>query len=360
VTDHARLTEKLQWRRSPDPEGRFLNVFMDQNNKCNLRCRMCGFADPRVAGIEKFEMPRELFDSIARQLFPRATYVQLSILTEPFMTADFPDRLRAVREYEVPYSHIITNGTLLTSRAIEAVLDAAISCLTISIDAGTKEVFESIRIGSSFEQVIRNFELLREKRDARGATLPRLRINHRLMYRNVDHFDDFAALLERIRPDELDIKWVEPMGYVEGYESRDPAFVAKYLAIRPRVEEVCSRAGIEHAAFMRDRATPIHLFLESGEQMTCRRPWDTFAIHANGDVHPCMAWTRPPVGNLALQTYDEIVESDAMTALRQEFDIAKPGVDCEHCTIKKSEAYGVYDDFFFRMLNKTAPAVTAG
>lgn len=343
----------MQWRRSADPEGRFLNVFMDQNNKCNLRCRMCGFADPRVASIAGYEMPRELFDSIARQLFPRANYVQLSILTEPFMTADFPERMQAVREYGVPYSHVITNGTLLTERAIDAVLDAAISCVTISIDGGTKEIFESIRIGASFDQVIRNFERLRSMRDARGATLPRIRVNHRLMYRNIDHFDEFAALLERIRPDELDIKWVEPMGFVEGYESRDPEFVAKYLAIRPRVEEICARAGIEHAAFMRDRATPIQLFLESGEPMTCRRPWDTFAIHANGDVHPCMAWTRPPIGNLALQTYEEIVDSDAMMNIRDEFDAAKPGVDCEHCTIKKSVAYGLYDDFFFRMLNKS-------
>ncbi len=351
MSGDALLVKKLQWRRTPDPEGRFLNVFMDQNNKCNLRCRMCGFADPRVASIAAYDMPRQVFDSIARQLFPRANYVQLSILTEPFMTADFPERMQAVREYGVPYSHIITNGTLLTERAIDTVLDAAISCLTISIDAGTKELFESIRIGASFDQVIRNFEGLRSMRDARGMTLPRIRINHRLMYRNIDRFDDFAALLERIRPDELDIKWVEPMGFVEGYESRDPEFVAKYLAIRPRVEEICARAGIEHAAFMRDRATPIQLFLESGEPMTCRRPWDTFAIHANGDVHPCMAWTRPPIGNLALQSYEEIVESDAMLSLRDEFDAAKPGVDCEHCTIKKNVADG-YDDFFFRMLNK--------
>ena len=302
-------------------------------------------------------MPRELFDAIARQLFPRANYVQLSILTEPFMTADFPDRLRLVREYEVPYSHIITNATLLTPRGIERILDAGISCVTISIDAGTKEIFESIRVGAVFEQVIRNLELLRSMRDARRATLPRIRINHRLMYRNIDHFGDFAALLERLRPDEIDIKWVEPMGYVEGYESRDPAFVAKYLAIRPQVDALCERLGIEHAAFMRDRPTPIHLFLESGEQMTCRRPWDTFAIHANGDVHPCMAWTRPPVGNLASQTYEEIVDSDAMTALRREFDAVKPGVDCEHCTIKKSVPDGVYDDFFFRMLNKRQATV---
>src|ERR1051326_4226853 len=122
---------------------------MDQNNKCNLRCRMCGFSDPRVAALATYDLPRDLYDSIARQIFPRAAYLALSLMTEPFMTRDFPDRLAAVREHEVPFSDIITNGTLLTARAIEKMIDARINRLTVSIDGGTKELYEHIRRGAS-------------------------------------------------------------------------------------------------------------------------------------------------------------------------------------------------------------------
>lgn len=76
---------------------RFLHVYMDQNNKCNLRCVMCGFSDPRVKDIPKYDMPFWLFEKIAGEIFPYAEYLALSCLTEPLMTKDFPQRL----EYSV-------------------------------------------------------------------------------------------------------------------------------------------------------------------------------------------------------------------------------------------------------------------
>ena len=45
------LRAKLTWNGPASESARFLSVFMDQNNKCNLRCRMCGFSDPRVDGL---------------------------------------------------------------------------------------------------------------------------------------------------------------------------------------------------------------------------------------------------------------------------------------------------------------------
>ena len=75
-------------------------------------------------------------------------------------------------------------------------------------------------------------------------------------------------------------------------------------------------------------------------------------VHANGDVQPCMAWSRAPLGNLARESFDEIWNGGAMRALREEFDAQQPGVDCRHCVISKDETRE-FDDFYFRMLNKS-------
>ena len=147
--EHRLLRDKLLWRNPFASTGRFLTIHMDQNNRCNLKCRMCGFSDSRVDALPKYDMPRWLFDTIARQLFPLANYVQFSMMTEPFMTRDFPERLDAARLFAVPFSDVITNGTLLTDRAIDALIDARISRLTVSVDGGTKEVFEHIRVGAN-------------------------------------------------------------------------------------------------------------------------------------------------------------------------------------------------------------------
>src|SRR5437899_7392471 len=56
VAELRELAHRLSWRGPGPTRQRFLNVFMDQNNKCNLRCQMCGFSDPRVASIGKYDM----------------------------------------------------------------------------------------------------------------------------------------------------------------------------------------------------------------------------------------------------------------------------------------------------------------
>lgn len=348
--EHVVLRERLAGWRSTTLRGRNLNVFMDQNNKCNLRCKMCGFADPRVESLSAYDMSRSVFDSIAAQLFPTANYLQLSMFTEPFMTADFPDRLTLVREHAVPFSHIITNGTLLTERSIQKVLDAQISLVTISIDGGTKQGYEEIRVGARFESVVRNIRLLQAMRREQGA-LPRIRFNHVISRWNIDRFDEFLEFVDDMRPDELDVRAVERMTFTTGNEWTDPAFVEKALALRSRLISFCKRLQIHDGGFLRDQGGPIDLFTDSGGKITCRRPWDTVAIHANGDVQPCMAWTRTPIGNLGRQTFTEIWTGSEAEALRREFEVMRPGIDCVYCTIKK-DVYAPYDDFFFKMLSK--------
>ena len=346
------LARKLVWRRSPDGAGRFLSIYLEQNNTCNLKCRMCGFSDPRVAALPRSHMPARLYESIARQIFPLATYLHMSLMTEPFMTPDFPERLLRVREYGVPYSLVVTNGTLLTPRAIARVLDAQITTLAVSLDGGTAEVYEDIRVGARFDAVLRNIDVFRRMRAERGLTLPNLRINHVLMERNIDHFPDFLALLARLRPELVDVRIIQPMSYTTGNECHDPAFFRKIAACKPMLADCCAANGIEDCGYIRDQAAIIELRNADGSRMTCRRPWDTVAIHANGDVFPCVSWTRAPLGNLGEQSFEEIWHGAEAGRIRREFDALAPGVDCQHCTIKKNDADPIYDDFFFRLVNK--------
>jgi radical SAM protein with 4Fe4S-binding SPASM domain len=351
-SEYRHLARKMSWRSSPDEAGRFLHVFIELNNTCNLRCRMCGFSDPRVESVRRYHMPAAVFGSIARQVFPLTTYLHMSLMTEPFMTPDFPDRLMLVAEHQVPYSRIVTNGTLLTERVIDKVLDAGITTFTVSIDGGTKELYEDIRAGSRFETVLAKIDLFKELRARRRSAVTRLQINHVLMERNVDHFEEFLKLLEKIGPEQVDVRTVQPMTATSGWESVDEAFFAKVRRVRPLLAEFCSRTGVEHCGFIRDQAGLIELFAEDGLPMTCRRPWDNMAIHANGDVNPCVSWTRPPIGNLARQSFTEIWKGPRMTALRHEFEMAQPGIDCQHCAIKMTVSPGTYDDFFYRMVSK--------
>ncbi len=350
--EHDVLKRKLTWTGPAPSDGRFLTVFMDQNNKCNLKCRMCGFSDARVDALAKYDMPGPLFDRIVEEVFPRTNYVCLSIMTEPFMTRDFPDRLVRVRDAGVPFSDIITNATLLTERSIEKVIDARISRLTISLDGGTKRVFESIRTGARFETVIGNLRTFLAVRHWRGRAIPRLRVNHVLSELNIDHFGEFLSLMDEIHPEEIAVRTVSRMSEAVIQESRDETFWRKVRQIREEMGVFCRRTGIEDAGYLRDRPSRIDLFDEAGREMVCQVPWNTLAIHPNGDVYPCMAWSRPPIGNLLRESFDDIWNGEPLNAIRREFETNRPGVDCLNCRIRRGED-DPGDDFFYEKLAAT-------
>lgn len=350
--DYEDLKRKLAWKGVGPSKGRALSVFLEVNNRCNLKCKMCGFSDARVAALRKYDMPRPLFDSIALQLFPQTNILVMSCMTEPFMTRDFPDRLALAREFAVPHTEVITNGTLLNERTIRKILDAGISCLTFSIDGGTKKTYEAIRVGAVFQVVMYNLCLFQSMRKNRGTTLPQLRINHVLSEPNIDHFDEFLALVEKIRPELIGVRTVSRMSDAIIQENTDPEFWSKIKAARVKLADFCRRTGIEDAGFLRDRPTAIDLFTDAGEKMICRAPWEYLAIFPNGDVHPCMAWTRGPLGNFGRQTFAEIWEGAKFAALREEFSRVKPGVDCLNCTIRKDVPPEQDDDFFYRKIAK--------
>lgn len=351
------LNRKLAWR-AEDPAGcRILRVFVDQNNRCNLRCRMCGFSDPRVGVLPKYDMPRELFDFIARQVFPRTNMLVLACFAEPLMTRDFPDRLSLVREMGVPYSEIITNGTLLQEANILKILEAGITGLTISVDGGTKETYEAIRTGATFQVVMYNISLFQAMRKNRRLSFPWLQINHVLSELNIDHFDAFLSLVRKIRPERVCVRTVSRMSDAFLQPTEDPAFWQKVGQARIKLEEFCRATGIDDAGFLRDRPGEIDLFDDGGEKLTCRVPWENLAIFPNGDVYPCIGWNRGPIGSFSRQTFEEIWEGDAVRALREEFRLQRPGVDCLNCMIRMSDSFAV-DDLFYTKVAAPAPRAT--
>lgn len=355
AADHDELCRKLSWYGPSNSEGRFLNLFVDHNNKCNLRCRTCGFSDGRVRGLPRYDMPRAMWDELARTAFPRTSTICLSLMTEPFMTADVLERIQLVREHGVPFSEIITNGTLLSERNVRGLIDAQVTRVSVSIDGGTKEVFEHLRPGARFERVVDAVRRFRRIRAEVGASLPLLRINHVLSEPNVDRFGDFLALVEGLGPEEIAVRTVERMSDAEIQECSDPRFWRKVRRCREELAELCRRTGVVDSGYLRDRPGPIRVLDSTGSAMTCQRPWNTLAIHPDGDVYPCMAWSRPPLGNLRTRTIWEIWNGPELRAVRQEFLRAKPGIDCHCCTIRRG-ADDPDDDFFYRKLAKPDPA----
>ena len=93
-----------------------------------------------------------------------------------------------------------------TAEVIDKVIDVQMPLLTISIDGGTKETFESIRTPMKWEKMMSHFDRVREFKEKRGSKYPLVSATTVLMRRTIREMPE----LVRIMAD----KGVEQMNFV--------------------------------------------------------------------------------------------------------------------------------------------------
>jgi radical SAM protein with 4Fe4S-binding SPASM domain len=133
----------------------FINI--ETTRYCNLQCRMClQFNDGTTVTGPHMDM--DLFRKISEEIFPHVTRFQPSVSGEPLMSKGFQEMLEIALRHGVR-TEICTNATLLTPRFIR-LLSKVSGKILISFDGATKEVFEYIREGTAFEEVVANVKKL--------------------------------------------------------------------------------------------------------------------------------------------------------------------------------------------------------
>lgn len=177
-------------RQDMELSRRHLDFRMDTNYHCNLKCIYCYRLDdserPVFMDIEKFKYVADLF-------FPISNSVALSCAHEPALTKNFAEYIKIASGYQIPFLEYVTNGVLLS----EAVIDASVGVcdrVTFSIDAATKELYESIRINGDFEKVIHNLKLFKEKKKKVGTSKPEIAVTYTVFDGNVDEAEQFIEI----------------------------------------------------------------------------------------------------------------------------------------------------------------------
>ncbi len=327
---------------------------MDTTARCNLRCTMCLIAyeeeryarkPPQIAERLR-RLPKtmswDLFQRIAADVFPRTNALYLSCGFEPLMNRDFPSFLDKTAAYQVPSVGFATNGVLLDEIIARKCIETPVHEISLSLDASKKETYESIRHGSNWERVLANIRRLAAVRKSENSSFPRIRLNYILMKRNIDQVVDFVDLAAELGADIVDFRHVvvydvaEEMRQESLLDSRELSnewllkakeradrlgLQVPYLPLFPRwpLKENLRRSWGQYKK--RRRGEP-----------RCRSPWEMLVITPLGFVGPCVGWQRnAPLGNLATQTLDEILDSPEMQALRA--GLLGQGPMADSCTL---------------------------
>jgi radical SAM protein with 4Fe4S-binding SPASM domain len=227
------------------------------------------------------------------------------------------------------------------------------------LDGASPATYEHIRRGARFEKVLANLRSFNRLKSVSGKETPRLRLNHVLSESNIHEFEDFLELAESLGVQCIDVRTVTPFRNAAYGGTAEDAFFARVRECKESLARWIERTGVEDAGYLRERYAQIDLMDAAGEKICCRQPWESMAIPANGDALPCITWTKPPLGNLWLQSFEEIWQGEGLKRLRLEFERRRPGPDCQYCTVRKDEPPEVDDDCFYRMLAKKLPGELA-
>jgi radical SAM protein with 4Fe4S-binding SPASM domain len=265
-------------------------------SRCNLKCNFCmtgqlwGEAQTEAASINP-----ELFYTIVERDLGGSNFIELQFRGEPTLNKYLHNYVRALRDKV--FVGFSTHGGLLHR---PYAMDAAWSShyVTVSLDAGEKEVHEKYRIGSTWECVIAN-------------------INQLLAIKGSDKFPIIDLQIIEFEGFEEQVEKLQTLADKSGW------FISAGNTLRIRTVKDTQAAWTQNYQHQME------------ELSLCTNPWYSVSIKANGDVVPCcMAFPDLPemtYGNLNESSLKEIWQSDQVKEFRRLHQTDQLPEFCQQC-----------------------------
>lgn len=159
-------------------------------NKCNISCRIC---DIWREGV--WQEP----DRILKEIVELLPYMEDICWQggEVFLMKGFNEMLSEGVKCKNLNQVIFTNGLLLNEKNLEIIAKGNVE-LVLSIDGATKESYEYIRRGASFEKLCNVLELIKEVRKTTGAKINTYYnpVICRTNYKEIEEMVEFAKKYE--------------------------------------------------------------------------------------------------------------------------------------------------------------------
>jgi len=252
---------------------------------CNLNCTFC--VSSTVEG-ERW-LPFELYERIARDLFPYAWRLSLCSGGEPLLYPRLREALQLAGRHRL-HTSLVSNGMLLNEQMAKwIVADQNLHEFAVSFDGATKATLEGIRRGANFEKIIANVTRLGRLRQDAGAKFPKLQLRYSVMRQNAEELPRVVELSKSMGVESITVSYVK---FTNDIGMNDSLFFHPGLA-RNVFQETAAQAE-EHGI-------AVHLPALPGERRhvkRCSRPWWFLQVGTDGSLHFCYrAWIQP-VGNI--------------------------------------------------------------
>ena len=247
-------------------------VQVEVTNRCDLFCRTCTRQKLPDCG----DMTFDDFARIVEMLGP-VDRLWLAGQGESLLHTDLPRMVRLCKERGLIGTVLHTNGMHLEGRVLDALADAGLGELRVSVDGGAASEVEYLRDGVDLARVLRNAATF-----ARRSSTPVAlhSIMNRMNYASLSLLPTLAAGagIRRVYATET-VPFRDRSTERAVYDRREYQFASLPKAVQERTLAAMRRAAREHAV-----ALDVDLHWE---RRRCRDPMRRLYVDVSGNATPC-------------------------------------------------------------------------
>jgi MoaA/NifB/PqqE/SkfB family radical SAM enzyme len=319
-------------------------LYLETTNRCNLLCTTC----PRT--FEALEPPAdmswELFTSIVDQ-FPRIARVVLHGVGEPMIVRELPRMIRYLKDRGT-YVLFNTNGTLLTRRKGQELIDSGLDELRVSLDAAEARSFARVRGRDMFGRILRNVRAFTAMQSELKCGAPRVSLWLTGLKETVSELPAFVRLAHDIGVCEVYLQRLVYFPEGQGLAREESTLFeqvdgAEGALIR-EAEELAQSLGVTfNASGATEPGTSLRQQRERQPWSLCRRPWTLMYFTAHGRALPCCiapfsmrGYDGFTLGNATQQTLREIWNGARYQEFRRALLSDDPPAACARCGLRWS------------------------
>ena len=288
-----------------------LFVSVEPANICQLHCPACPVGlrnnvSTELRNTNRF-ISREIWQRTLSEVAQTAWTIQFYFQGEPLLHKDLPQMIAEAHEAGL-YTIVSTNAQAMTPQLAEALVNAGLNRIIISMDGLTDESYNAYRVGGNLEQCKNALRWLREAKDRlHGHTTIELQC---LRLRTNEHeWQAFKKQYKAFGADRLVFKTAQLYDYSNGHP---------LMPTNPR--------------YSRYIQGPDGRYHRKPISKACLRVWTGCVITTTGDVLPCCydKAHAHAYGNIMHQPLKTIFSNDKANTFHRAALTHQPQI-CQEC-----------------------------
>ncbi|MDD5397557.1 MAG: radical SAM/SPASM domain-containing protein [Dehalococcoidia bacterium] len=259
-------------------------IQVEVSTRCQLRCRFC----PRTLLKDRWvslDINREWFTQILPYV-RNAELVHLQGWGEPLLHPDIWNMARAIKERGGRVS-LTTNGVLLNDSAVQQICQIGFAFIAVSVAGAKSATHDSLRAGSSLEQICKNIAGLSAARSH-----PDIHLVMQMMKSNVSELPALVDLAAELKADRV----IAPnLDYIPDAETE--ALKTFGTAADPHLHDIVEEAEKRG----KKRGIQVYAYpLESRDNspLCSDDPLHNTVVSVRGEVSPCVYLCLPVEGTI--------------------------------------------------------------